>query len=215
MDALDDAAMVAWFLNDTSRAIRSLDSLVAAGSLDSLPPSADLPVRVLTWTYARAGRAEKARLALARWEKTRKIVTSAGDSLARHGMQGEIALADRRYADASREFGAALSAGDCWTCWMPRLAAAYDLAGNADSAIAVFERYVSYPGMGRPIDDGLFLAGSHKRLGELYEAKGDRQRAASHYTTFVELWKKADPELQPQVNEVRKRLARLSDVEKK
>jgi tetratricopeptide (TPR) repeat protein len=215
LDAVDDAATVAWFLNDTSRAIRSLDSVVAAGSLDSLPPSTDLPVRVLTSTYARAGRAEKARQALARWEKTRKIVTRAGDSLARHGMQGEIALAERRYADASREFAAALSAGDCWTCWLPRLAVAYDLAGNADSAIAVFERYVSHPGMGRPIDDGLFLAGSHKRLGELYEAKGDRQRAAGHYTTFVELWKKADPELQPQVNEVRKRLARLSDLEKK
>lgn len=46
-------------------------------------------------------------------------------------------------------------------------------------------------------------------------AKGDRQRAASHYTTFVDLWKKADPELQPQVNDVRKRLARLADLEKK
>ena len=215
LGAIDDAAIVAWFLNDTARAVRSLDSAVAAQPLDSLPPSADLPVRVLTWTYARAGRADKARGVLAHWEKTRRVVSREGDSLARHGMQGEIALAERRYPDAAHEFRAALSAGDNWTAWLPRLAAAYDLAGNADSAMAVFERFINFPGIGRPIDDGLFLAGSHKRLGELYEAKGDRQRAASHYTTFVELWKKADPELQPQVNEVRKRLARLADVEKK
>jgi hypothetical protein len=32
---------------------------------------------------------------------------------------------------------------------------------------------------------------------------------------FVDLWKNADPELQPQVAEVRKRLARLGDLEKK
>jgi tetratricopeptide (TPR) repeat protein len=215
MGAIEDAAASSWFLNDTTRAIRSLDSVATARQLDSLPPSVDFPLRLLTFSYARARRGDKARLAMARWEKTRQVVKNSRDSLARHAMQGEIALAEGRYPEATHEFRAALSAGDCWTCWLPRLASAYDLAGNADSAIAVFERYIDFPGMGKNIDDGLYLAGSHKRLGELYEAKGDRQRAARHYTTFVELWKKADPELQPQVNEVRKRLARLSDVEKK
>jgi hypothetical protein len=51
----------------------------------------------------------------------------------------------------------------------------------------------------------------HKRLGELYEAAGDRQRAASHYSAFIELWKTADPELQPRVQDVKRRLARLTD----
>jgi hypothetical protein len=58
--------------------------------------------------------------------------------------------------------------------------------------------------------DAWWLAGTHKRLGELYEARGDKARAASHYARFVELWKSADPELQPKVREVRARLARLS-----
>src|SRR5262245_24546537 len=108
LGVVDDAATVAWFLNDTARAVRSLDSAVAARPLDSLPPSTDLPVRVLAWTYARAGRADKARGVLAHWEKTRRLVSRAVDSLVRHGMQGEIALTERRYPDAAHEFRAAL-----------------------------------------------------------------------------------------------------------
>ena len=33
--------------------------------------------------------------------------------------------------------------------------------------------------------------------------------AAWHYSAFVELWQDADPELQPLVDEVRQRIARL------
>lgn len=85
-----------------------------------------------------------------------------------------------------------------------------------DSAIAMYERYIATPdgSRWRTIDHHA-LAGAHKRLGELYEAKGDRQKAASHYAQFIELWKNADPEFQPRVAEVKRRLARLSDIEKR
>jgi hypothetical protein len=79
----------------------------------------------------------------------------------------------------------------------------------------VFERYVQAPeGGGRIEVDALALAGAHKRLGELYEAKGERQKAASEYAKFVELWKNADPELQPHVREVKEKLARLQRTER-
>jgi hypothetical protein len=58
--------------------------------------------------------------------------------------------------------------------------------------------------------DAFQLAPGLKRSGELYEAKGDRAKAAERYRRFVGLWKDADPELQPGVREVRARLARLS-----
>jgi hypothetical protein len=41
----------------------------------------------------------------------------------------------------------------------------------------------------------------HKRLGELYEAKGQRDKALQHYRSFLALWKDADPELQPKVTD--------------
>jgi tetratricopeptide (TPR) repeat protein len=58
------------------------------------------------------------------------------------------------------------------------------------------------------------LAPSLKRLGELYEAKGDKDNAIKQYTRFVELWKNADPELQPQVRAVQERLRKLTPVER-
>jgi tetratricopeptide (TPR) repeat protein len=215
MNAIEDAFTRLWFFNDTARAVRILDSAVATRALDSLPPETPQPVRDLTRTYALAGRVDKARTALAAWERTRTLSATAYDSIVRHALQGEIAMAERRYADAVMEFRAAGSVGACVTCIVARLASAHDLAGNADSAIAAFTRYIETPALDRNGDDGIYLAGSHKRLGELYEAKGDRQRAVTHYTKFVELWKNADPELQPQVAEVKKKLARLADVERK
>jgi hypothetical protein len=53
------------------------------------------------------------------------------------------------------------------------------------------------------------LAPSLRRLGELYEAKGDRANAVAYYSRFVDLWKDADPALQPAVREAKARLARL------
>ena len=85
-----------------------------------------------------------------------------------------------------------------------------------DSTISAYERYLGTPNIQKLENsfDPWFVAGMHKRLGELYEAKGDRDRAVSHYLQFVALWKHADPELQPKVANVRRRLARLGDVER-
>jgi hypothetical protein len=72
--------------------------------------------------------------------------------------------------------------------------------------LAVYERYVTTPALFRIFGDGVWLPGIHYRLAELYEARGDRQRAAEHYGRFVTLWKDADPSLQPRVAEARRRL---------
>jgi hypothetical protein len=38
-----------------------------------------------------------------------------------------------------------------------------------------------------------------------------RAKAIDYYTRFVELWSRADPELQPRVSAVRQRLTRLKN----
>jgi tetratricopeptide (TPR) repeat protein len=129
----------------------------------------------------------------------------------REQLRADVALAEQRYDDAVREYRAS-DRGSCTVCVLPDIARAYDLAGNADSAIAVFARYAD--GAERPAGtDARYLPGVHKRLGELYEAKGDRAKAASHYARFIEYWKNADPDLQPMVAEARARLQALSRVE--
>lgn len=51
---------------------------------------------------------------------------------------------------------------------------------------------------------------AYRRLGELYEAKGDRERVMEYFGNLVELWRDADPELQPVVTDMKSRLARLA-----
>ena len=80
----------------------------------------------------------------------------------------------------------------------------------AGFGIAVYERFLSARWL-RPIDAG----GWHRprilfRMGELYEQRGDQARAADYYSQFAELWRGADPDLQPRVAEARRRLAALT-----
>jgi tetratricopeptide (TPR) repeat protein len=70
---------------------------------------------------------------------------------------------------------------------------------------------VPYPGDADRIwEDGFVLPRAYKRLGELYEKRGNRAKALEYYGRFVELWRDADPALQPAVREVRQRMAELS-----
>ena len=138
----------------------------------------------------------------------------------RHGALAEIAIAEHRARDAVNEVRLSDPRPDgpvdgCAPCYYASLGRAFDLADMPDSAIATFERFLSTPFWNRTQlrGDPANLAGAYKRLGELYEAKGDKQKAASNNMKFVELWKNADPELQPKVAEVKRKLARLGGAE--
>jgi len=105
--------------------------------------------------------------------------------------------------------------GNCAICIYDDLGLAWRRAGVVDSAIYYWEKYLTTPYYGREGFDAGQSALMHKWLGELYEGKGDVRNAARHYTEFVRRWEHADAKLQPKVQEVRRRLARLADVERK
>ena len=86
---------------------------------------------------------------------------------------------------------------------------AFDRAQRVDSAIAAGEAYLANTHDLRFLQDSHFRAGILQRLGEMYEAKGNADKALTHYQAFVDLWKNADPELQPRVRDVRGRIERL------
>jgi hypothetical protein len=46
-------------------------------------------------------------------------------------------------------------------------------------------------------------------LAQLYDERGDRDKAADHYAKFVELWVEADEELQPRVRAAQVRLEEI------
>ena len=132
---------------------------------------------------------------------------------------GEVALAERRPLDALREFRKSDTLpdgpnGGCAACVFAGIARAFDLANLPDSAIYAFEQFLTKPANRLVPDvDPTNLAGTYKRLGELYEQKANREKALEYYEKFVDLWKDADPELQPRVQDVRRRMARLKVAE--
>jgi tetratricopeptide (TPR) repeat protein len=222
------ASLDAWFNGPSAGAVKAVDAAVATTPIQRLAFS-DRPYFAIARAYAIAGDPDKASAVLAQYHRE-----VADTSLLRlqtpelHDVLGTIALARGNGLAAIQEFRRADTAADgapareCASCIHFQLGRAFDAAGQTDSAIAEFERYIATPfwakltgddnggiGMG----DAVVLAGIHKRLGELYEAKGENQKAASHYLAFIELWKNADPALQPKVAEVRQRLARLSNTE--
>jgi DNA-binding SARP family transcriptional activator len=92
-----------------------------------------------------------------------------------------------------------------------------DKLGHADSAIAFGEQFlkVSRGAAGWISTEAIFRAPMLQRLGELYEAKGQSDKALEHYQDFVDLWKTADPELQPRVRDVRGRIERIRAAQSK
>jgi tetratricopeptide (TPR) repeat protein len=116
-----------------------------------------------------------------------------------------LAMAENRPQDAAALFGEADKTDIGSDFIGPWRAQALDLANQPDSAIAEFERYAAFTDPYLQLHRD-FLAGSHKRLGELYDAKGNTAKALTNYQKFVDLWKDADPELQPKVREARARI---------
>jgi tetratricopeptide (TPR) repeat protein/tRNA A-37 threonylcarbamoyl transferase component Bud32 len=205
--AIDEASDQFWFLNDKARALRTIDAALARTPLESLP-MADRPYDDLAMFYARLGRPDRARQLLAGLDRRHEAAPSLYDETIRHDVVGLINIAEGKYDDAISELRQS-TGDDCDGCREPDIALAFDLAGRPDSAIAAHERYLANKVFYRVEIDARFLAPTYKRLGELYEAKGSRAKAAEYYEKFVELWKSADPELQPQVRAVQEKLARL------
>jgi serine/threonine-protein kinase len=76
--------------------------------------------------------------------------------------------------------------------------------GRDEEALSWYESFGQHTAF-----DRVYLAPAHRRIGELLERQGNRAEAARHYEKFLSLWKDCDPELRPQVEAVRARLARL------
>jgi serine/threonine-protein kinase len=201
------AGIELWFRGNGTRAVQRAEAALRRRPLAGFDPR-DRPYLGLAIFFAEAGRPDRARALLAEYDR----VVPEGDRRlaveARHAVLGSIALAERRPQDAIAEFRleneASFIGADA------NLGRAYDLAGMPDSAIASYQRYLDRPFLGRLALDALWRARALYRLGELYEERGDRVKAADRYAEFIKLWKRADPDLQPKVTEAKQRLEALS-----
>jgi eukaryotic-like serine/threonine-protein kinase len=203
-----------WLRGQRDHALKRLDAATAALPLTSLP-ELDRPYGDLGVAYAALGRTDRARAVLAQIAQISDSGTRRIRQPDAHRILAEIALTENRTRDAVTEFQKADSlpdgpANEDPSTVLYNMGRALYKANSPDSAIAMFEQYVHCQTVDRLFNDIVDMPLAQQRLGELYEAKGDRARAVAHYTAFVDLWKNADPDLQPQVAAVRKKLAGLS-----
>ncbi len=132
-----------------------------------------------------------------------------------HRVAGAVALAEGRYEESIRLMR--LGYGSCLVCGVALLGRAYDLASQANSAVAVYEQYVTQPDIGRSLitlgvyfNDPFWLPLVSERLASLHAERDDADKAIYYYGKLVDLWKDADPELQPRVEAARRAMSALS-----
>ncbi len=176
--------------------------------LTGMPPETR-PYAELARFYAAAGKTAEAQAMMAEYERVVPEGLRRGDA-GRLWAAGQIAEAQGRYADAVTQYKAGRLETGCAVCALFEMARAYEKLGQPDSALATYEQLVNRPGPYRLGTDAYALAPTYKRLGELYEARGNRVKARDYYGRFVDLWKNADPELMPVVRDVQQRIGRLA-----
>ena len=204
---LDSAWVQAFFYNDAAAARATIKRALATVPMESLAP-ADRPWQQLVLLAAAMHDGTAARNYDASLERDFPTTKFAGVVGYKEAARGVVAMADNHPKDAIPLLQTAYKGYVGREDTGPWLAQAYDLTNQPDSAIVEFERYASSHDIFLSTQRN-FLAGTFKRLGELYEAKGNTAKAIENYQKFIDLWKDADPELQPAVRSARARLEAL------
>jgi DNA-binding SARP family transcriptional activator/TolB-like protein len=196
-----------------------VDELLAHGLMDSLDVLSR-PYLPLVLLYAEANQSRQAQTWLDAYEREFPPEFRGPDGWMLHRARAAVHRAAGRPEHALRELRQAtrvpaLRVGlfdepSIRTSDHPELARVYEALGEADSAIAVYERYLGVRSLNRMATDAFELARALQRLGILYEWRGDRARAAAHFRRAAELWRTADAPLQARAEAARRRAAALN-----
>jgi tetratricopeptide (TPR) repeat protein len=203
------AAVEYAFRRDTAAAVRRMDSVLAAHPMDPLPP-ADRPLLDLADFYAGAGQSGRAAAWLGTYDRLVDPEIRKSD-VRRDFTEAAVLLAEGKHEDAAAQLRQVRTRGGCVVCPLYASGRLFEAMRQPDSAIAVYETLVTTPMMEMDIArQDLTVPPALRRLGELYEAKGRRDKALEYYGKLTALWKDADPELQPIVADVKQRMAALA-----
>jgi tetratricopeptide (TPR) repeat protein len=224
--AIELAGMQAWFLGDTVRAVETVRAELETRPLESIEPI-DRPYPALAGFYAFVGEPEQARETLMEWEVIVPPDLRRRQEVSRRLGWSSVAMAEDRPEDALAELRLAQKRDRCPICQLPLLGGLYESLGQADSALAVYGRFLTTPYAERCLPtpytlralggtspaagfDPFWLPVVYARLGAQHEQRGDTVKAIDYYGRLVNLWNDADPELQPRVAAARRAMNSLS-----
>ncbi len=202
------AQLDSWLRNQPERALRYMDSVLLRHPLDSLAVMSR-PYLQLASFYAQAGNTSRAEQLIREYERVVPKEVQAGDD-ERHAAKGMLALAQGRPPEAITAFRTYRERQRwCATCYLFEIGLAFDALQQPDSALATYQALATgvQPG---PEGRQLALPLTYRRLGELYETRGEKEQALQWYGKFVDTWRGADPDLQPRVKEIQKRIGELA-----
>ncbi len=202
----------AFLFDDPDALARSADSLLPASALAALPAE-ERPYMSLGYAYALAGRGDRVRQMREEWTRVRPAEQrTVSDTVYWNALQAQ---AEGRWRDAAIAYDTFRGLARCPACTLTDAGRSWERAGEPDSALTRYVASVTLrtPGGGAS-DEGWTLGPTYRRIGEMYEAKGDRENALKYYGDFVALWRDADPSLQPEVTEVRGRMTALAGEKK-
>jgi tetratricopeptide (TPR) repeat protein len=208
LDPLIRAVIEGILRGNSAGARRMLDKLQEEARWESTPPDDPRTYSGLAAGFAATGNRDRAEAILDR---------AAGqfpeEVLRRDGMRAYalafIAMSRGESREALTTFRQARRLLRCTFCTAFDEGRAFEKLGEVDSAIVQYERFVN----GHNVDGEnreFYLAAALRRLGEMYESRGDRAKALEYYGRFVDLWKNADSEFQPLVADIRKHMADLA-----
>jgi tetratricopeptide (TPR) repeat protein len=204
--AIDYAATEALFRQRPELALQRIDSILARFPMDSLDPLSR-PYLALSDLYVASGDMARAERTLAEYERTVPEQIRKGDYQNLYS-KALVAWGKREYPRAITGFR---EYHDKWggnITGMYELARTFDDMGQPDSALAVYEAYATQPEPGAA-GRQWYLATAYRRLGTLYQEKGNKDKALEYYGKFTALWKDADADLQPKVAEVKQKISAL------
>ncbi|HET6681532.1 MAG TPA: hypothetical protein VFG84_10065, partial [Gemmatimonadaceae bacterium] len=213
--AFNQAWMEGVIRGNSERAIAVLDDAIAASPPATVPLERDQS-HLVAYAYAQLGEVATARKILGAYEarldsmqriEQYEFLTRLHGIIALNAGNTDSAVVYFRQADLDP---GGLPTYNCSECTSLFLGLAFDRAGRTDSARTYLTKYADLTGMSRLTFDPKYLGPVLFRLGELYEGAKDARRATEYYGRFIDLWNKADPELQERVSVARSRIDGLN-----
>jgi eukaryotic-like serine/threonine-protein kinase len=175
-------------------------------------------LRGLPWWLARRDRASLARFALRAEQEARMQGSARGKLQGRYLHAAATAYLALARADSAEALGLFQAIPDTLClendCYYEKLTEArlLNALGQARQAGAVLDRWVwsgGSPYLGNLAGGPLFVLGVLER-GRIAESLAERQKARDSYQLVVDVWRHADPELEPYLREARAGLERLA-----
>lgn len=205
--AIGHVAEKAILLGDTPELRRELEALYSPAAFDAMPPM-DRPWGGTMNALTRLGRLDEARAVSTQADALIPQEFRRAFQVVLASARLEIALAEGN-AKRAMEQARLRDRGGCVPCTYPVYARVWDAAGNADSALYYFDRFLDAQSWRLVEADGAQRAKALLRSAELREARGDVTGALQRYREFVHQWRNASPALQPRVRDAQARIERL------